>query len=65
MGEIVNLRRARKRKTRQDASAAADEARARSGLSKLERESARRLRDKADSHLDGHLLPGAPDDSRP
>lgn len=64
MGEIVNLRRARKRKAREEDGEAAEAARVRSGLSKLEREAARLSREKAAAHLDGHLRGAADPDEK-
>ena len=59
MGEIVNLRRARKRKTREEAAKAADAARVRFGLSAAEREAAASEQDRQAARLDGHRRDGA------
>jgi hypothetical protein len=55
MGEIVNLRRARKRKAAGRAEAAAAENRATFGVSKRERAKAAAERSLASARLDAHL----------
>lgn len=61
MAEIINLRQARKRRTRAERSAEADANRARHGQPKAVREldAARRARD--DARLEGHHI-DAPDE---
>ena len=55
MGEIVNLRRARKRKAAAQANVAAAANRAAFGVSKKERAKAEDERSIAAARLDGHL----------
>jgi hypothetical protein len=64
MGEVVNLRRARKQQARRRDEAQAQENRISHGLSKAERQMAEKLRAQASKSLDGHLRDGAakPDD---
>jgi hypothetical protein len=62
MGEIVNLRRVRKRKEREREDAAADQNRLTFGRAKAERKLAEREHEKAVSALDGHRL--TPPDGR-
>ena len=57
---MVNLRRARKAKVRQEAAAQADANRLAFGRSKHERTVTAAQLDQADRHLDGHRLPSAP-----
>ncbi|MBL8544108.1 MAG: DUF4169 family protein [Hyphomonadaceae bacterium] len=54
MGEVVNLRRARKAKQRSEADAAAAENRASFGRSKAEKEQTNAEREAASRKLDGH-----------
>ena len=62
MAEIVNLRRVRKQRAREDAEAQAQQNRIAFGRSKAERQLAEAERDKAARGLDGHLLtPDKPD----
>lgn len=56
MAEIVNLRRARKQRARQDAEAQAEQNRITFGRTKAERTLTRAERDKAARQLDGHRL---------
>ena len=56
MAEIVNLRRARKQRARQDAEAQAEQNRITFGRSKAERTQTQAERDKAARQLDGHRL---------
>lgn len=64
MGEIVNLRRARKKRARDDAEAEAAKNRAAHGRTKAERRMAATKRGKDEAALDGHRLeerPAGPD----
>jgi hypothetical protein len=54
MGEIVNLRRARKEKARATASKEADAARAKSGRTRAARDAAEQARALEDKRLAGH-----------
>ena len=54
MGEVVNLRIARKRRRREDEARLADENRIRHGLSKAEKAAARIERRRSEMTLDGH-----------
>ena len=56
MAEIVNLRRVRKQRARQDAEAQAEQNRISFGRTKAERKSTEAERDKATRQLDGHRL---------
>jgi hypothetical protein len=58
MGEIVNLRRARKAASRRRDEALAQENRVRHGLAKAERQLAEKTRAHDAKALDGHLLEG-------
>lgn len=58
MAEIINLRRARKQRARQDAENAAQQNRISFGRSKAERSLTDAERDKAARALEGHRLPG-------
>lgn len=58
MGEIFNLRRARKRAARKDAERKADENRALHGASKAERSQRRAEAEALDRTLDGARLSG-------
>ena len=58
MTEIVNLRRARKQRARQDAEAQANRNRIAFGRTKAERKLTEAQADKADRTLDGHRLTG-------
>ena len=61
MGDIVNLRRARKRQDRRRDDAKAAENRIVYGMTKAERRSLEALREKADRDLDARRIVG-PDD---
>ncbi len=63
MGEIVNLRRARKAKTRDAAAAVAEENRRRSGLTKAERRAVESERLARERVLDGARI-DEPDPTR-
>ncbi len=63
MAEIVNLRRARKRRARQEAEQQAQQNRIAFGRTKAERSHTEAERDKAARTLDGHRL--APPDDEP
>jgi hypothetical protein len=64
MGEIVNLRRARKKKTRAGAESEAAANRAKFGADRAGREAAVMRRELEATRLDGHrLTPAAPDDA--
>lgn len=54
MGDIVNLRMARKHKARAERERAADENRALHGRSKVERDRQRQIAGKAEKFIDGH-----------
>ena len=62
MGEVVNLRRARKGRDRQRKEAEAAENRIAFGMTKAERRLRDSEREKAERGLDGHRL-GRPDDA--
>jgi hypothetical protein len=62
MGEIVNLRRARKAGRRRRDEARAEENRVRFGMNKAERKSAEQSRALAERQLDGCRLEKAPDE---
>lgn len=62
--EIINLRRARKRRQRDADNAKAGESRALSGRSKIERTADQTRRERAQAHLDGHALEHGPDGGR-
>lgn len=55
MGDVVNLRQARKRKARAAKAANALAARLHHGRTKAQREAVARERKKAEAELDGHL----------
>ncbi|AMJ60611.1 DUF4169 family protein [Bosea sp. PAMC 26642] len=57
MAEIVNLRRARKQRARQDAEAQAQQNRLTFGRTKAERRITEATREKAERDLEGHRLP--------
>ena len=61
MAEIINLRRARKQRARQDADEQAQQNRIAFGRTKAERQLTKAERDKAARSLDGHRL-ASPDD---
>lgn len=61
MAEIINLRRARKQRARQDADQQAQQNRITFGRTKAERQLTEAERDKAARTLDGHRL-ASPDD---
>ena len=61
MAEIVNLRRARKQRARQEAEKQAQQNRVTFGRTKAERHLTETERDRAARTLDGHRL-GQPDD---
>ena len=64
MGDVVNLRRARKRRDREREAAAAAENRILHGLTRAERRTIEAEREAGERRLDGHRL--EPDDpSRP
>ncbi|MET3891465.1 regulator of protease activity HflC (stomatin/prohibitin superfamily) [Bosea sp. OAE506] len=63
MAEIVNLRRARKQRARQEAEQQAQQNRIAFGRTKAERSLTEAERDKAARTLDGHRL--APPDDEP
>lgn len=63
--EIVNLRRARKQRARQDAEAQAQQNRISFGRTKAERELTEAARDKAARALEGHRLPGENGEPKP
>lgn len=56
MSEIVNLRQARKAKTRKEAEVLAAERRVLFGRSKVERVSEKAVKHRAERQLDGHRL---------
>ena len=56
MGEVVNLRQIRKRKTREEKQQHAAENRALHGRSKAERKREQKLAELAENHLEGHRL---------
>ncbi len=58
MGEIVNLRRARKTQERRRDEDLAQENRLRHGLSKAERKLVEKTKAQAEKNLDGHKLDG-------
>ena len=66
MGDVVNLRRARKRKAREIAAADAEGRRAAFGISQVTRKAARDEREIAERRLEAHRLdestPGRTDD---
>jgi hypothetical protein len=61
MAEIINLRRARKQRARQDAEVQAQQNRITFGRSKAERNLTEAERAKAARELDGHRLTGDDD----
>ncbi|TIS61151.1 MAG: DUF4169 family protein [Mesorhizobium sp.] len=63
MGEVVNLRQARKQKARIEKQRLADEHRALHGRSRAERERDRLTSDRTEKFMDGHRRekPGDPD----
>lgn len=65
MAEIINLRRARKQRARQDAEAQAQQNRVAFGRSKAERSLTEAERDKAARALEGHRLPGEDGEPKP
>jgi hypothetical protein len=65
MAEIVNLRRARKQRARQDADKQAEQNRISFGRTKAERSLSDAERDKAARALEGHRLPGEDREPRP
>ena len=60
MGDLVNLRRERKRKMRNDEAKAAAERRVAFGVSKNEIQAAKARLDHAERSLDAHRLDGKP-----
>jgi hypothetical protein len=58
MGEIVNLRRARKTQERRKDEAQAQENRVRYGLSKAERQLTEKTKSLSERRLEGHRLEG-------
>lgn len=66
MGEIVNLRRARKQKEREARELAASENRVRFGRTKVEKDFEARRQDRADGFLENNRLNGeAPGRDKP
>ena len=63
--EIVNLRRARKQRARQDAETQAQQNRISFGRTKAERSVTEAERDKAVRALEGHRLPGEDREPKP
>ncbi len=61
MGEIVNLRRARKDRARREAEDKAQQNRVDFGRGRAEKRATQAARDKAARDLDGHRLPGKDD----
>jgi hypothetical protein len=61
MGEIVNLRRARKAKGRAEAAKQAEANRIAHGRAKAEKRIAKTEADKARAHHDGHKITRAPE----
>lgn len=53
-GTVINLRQARKAKTRAEKEQTADENRRRHGRTKAEKEAEKSATDKSNLHLDGH-----------
>lgn len=62
MAEIINLRRVRKQRARQEAEQQAQQNRITFGRTKAERSLTEAERDKAARTLDGHRLASQPDD---
>ena len=62
MGEVVNLRRARKAAKRRSDEAHAQKNRVRFGVSKADRQAGEQSRAQAERLLDGHRLEGTPDE---
>ena len=62
MAEIINLRRVRKQRARQEAEQQAQQNRITFGRTKAERSLTDAERDKAARTLDGHRLASPPDD---
>lgn len=65
MAEIINLRRARKQRARQDAERQAEQNRLSFGRSKAERNLTAAERDKAARDLEGHRLSDESDEPKP
>jgi hypothetical protein len=65
MGDLINLRRARKAKARQQDEAAAAQNRLRFGRSKAEQSLTTARQQYEDARLDGHLLPQHPPPDSP
>ena len=65
LGEVVNLRMARKRRRRDDETRRADENRIRHGMTKASKTADRAERRRAEAALDGHRLGGSPEDKEP
>lgn len=65
MAEIINLRRARKQRARQDAETQAQQNRVSFGRSKAERRLTEAERDKATRALEGHRRPGEDGEPKP
>lgn len=61
MGDVVNLRRARKARARDEKAEAAQENRARFGRSKAQKDEAAREAERRRDVLDGHRLERSPD----
>ena len=64
MGEVVNLRRARKTRARQEAEREAEQNRVAFGRTKAERQATTAERERATRTLEGHRL-GTDDDTGP
>jgi hypothetical protein len=62
--EVLNLRRHRKQKAREDRQRTAEVNRARFGRTKAERDQDDRLRQQAARRLDGHVQDREPEDDR-
>ncbi len=65
MAEIINLRRARKRRVREDATMAAQAARAVHGRTKAERQAQEQARALQERQLDNARLPSPAGDGEP
>jgi hypothetical protein len=65
VGEVVNLRRARKVRDRRRDEAQADQNRISYGLSKAERQLSAKTRDQAEKRLDGHMRDGGDTPEKP
>lgn len=54
MGDVINLRTARKQRNRADDARKADENRARFGRTKVQKQAEAKAAKRSDAHLDGH-----------